>query len=185
MSVIDLLPTFASLAGAEPSTGRAIDGLNIADALLGRGEARSPRTQLYYYQQDELQAVRSGPWKLFLPLESPSRRHPHFAKLQAGEPLLFNLVEDVSTDKDVAATHPEVVERLMAIAQKARLELGDHTLRGRGPAASGTRHGPATGCAARVRPDGTAESAPVSMPPSSHGLCLQPIASIVCGRYGR
>ena len=89
MSVIDLLPTLASLTGAELPPSRAIDGLDVGDALLGRGEARSPRTELYYYQQDELQAVRSGPWKLFLPLEDPGRRHPHFARLRRGPAISF------------------------------------------------------------------------------------------------
>lgn len=137
MSMIDLLPTFAALSGTPMRTDRAIDGLDVSDALIGRGSARSARETLYYYQQDELQAIRSGPWKLFLPLESPGGRHPHFGVHPSDQPLLFNLEEDSASRNDLAPMRPRVVEQLLRIASRARSELGDRGVRGKGQRTAG------------------------------------------------
>ncbi len=137
MSLIDMLPTLASIAGIAPLGSLAIDGLDVSDALLGRGNGRSPRQDLYYYQQQELHAVRSGPWKLFLPLREPNPRHPHFAAGDLGRPMLFNLVEEPGSRTDLAASMPELVEDLTALAERTRSELGDRGIRGRGQRAPG------------------------------------------------
>ena len=132
VSMIDLLPTLAALSGTPVTVDRAIDGLDVSDALIGRGSARSPRETLYYYQQDELQAVRSGPWKLFLPLESPGGRHPHFGERPSDQPLLFNLAEDPGSRKNLATERSDIAERLLEVARQARSELGDRGVQGSG-----------------------------------------------------
>src|SRR5690606_588288 len=84
----------------------------------------SPYEAFYYYERDQLQAVRSGEWKLFLPLKSFSR-HPHLERGAPPTPLLFNVVEDIGSTTNVAERHPEIVARLTALAEKARADLGD------------------------------------------------------------
>ena len=129
-TTMDILPTFAKLAGARLS--HQVDGRNITGELTGTANRELPIPALFYYHTDQLQAVRSGPWKLFLPLQSFSR-HPHFKRgAQFNGPLLFNLVEDVSCQRNVVADHPEVVERLTALANRARADLGDRGKRGKG-----------------------------------------------------
>ena len=137
MSLIDMLPTLASIAGIALPEGPVIDGLDVSNALLGRGDARSPRRDLYYYHQQELHAVRSGPWKLFVPLQAANERHPHFGRGDTGRPMLFNLVEDPGSETDLAAARPEIVAELTAIAERARSELGDRDAPGRGQRAPG------------------------------------------------
>ena len=69
VSTMDLLPTFAAMAGA--ALPRApIDGHDVRAILFGEANAKSPwdAKGLMYYRIDQLQAVRSGPWKLYLPL---------------------------------------------------------------------------------------------------------------------
>ena len=132
MSMIDLLPTFAAMARQTLPMDRVIDGLDVRNALLGSGSARSPRQDLYYYQQDELQAVRVGPWKLFVPLDEPSRRHPHFGATDSGRPMLFNVVEDPASEIDLASSRPELVAQLLEVADRARSELGDRDRSGSG-----------------------------------------------------
>ena len=132
MSLIDMLPTFAALADARGSPEFKTDGLDVGDALLGRGAARSPRRELLYYHEDTLHAVRSGPWKLFLPLSEPSARHPHFGPEDTGRPLLFHVVDDPGARNDLASARPDIVERLTAVAEKARADLGDAGLPGAG-----------------------------------------------------
>lgn len=133
IATMDLLPTLAAWAGAELQEDRRIDGRNAAPAILGEKGARPPREAFYYYERDQLQAVRSGPWKLFVPLESFDR-HPHLEKGAAPRPLLFHVLDDIGCERNVAAEHPEVVARLEALAEKARADLG-----GRGRPGAGQR----------------------------------------------
>lgn len=136
VATMDLLPTFAALAGGAPPVGRRIDGYNIAGLLHGEPGARTPYSAFYYYQEQQLQAVRSGPWKLFLPLKADAR-HPHFRPGEESRALLFNLVEDIGSEHDVAGAHPDVVARLQALAGAAREELGDTDRPGAGQRAPG------------------------------------------------
>ncbi len=123
-TTMDLLPTLARLAGGKPPGDRIIDGHDIRPLLFGEPSAKSPYEVFYYYQQDQLQAVRQGPWKLFLPLKSFAR-HPHFSPEQPVELLLFNLVTDIGSSRNLAAQHSEIVKRLMVLAEQARADLGD------------------------------------------------------------
>ena len=125
LTTMELLPTLAGWAGAEIPSDRTIDGMDAGPVLTGESGARPAREELYYYQQDQLQAVRSGPWKLFLTLDDSYLRHPHFDSGEAQETLLFNLMEDIACERNVAQDNPEVVERLLRIAAEARADLGD------------------------------------------------------------
>jgi len=120
----DLLPTFAKLAGAEIPTDRIIDGRDIWPLLAGEKNAGSPHEAFFYYYLDQLQCVRSGEWKLRLPLENKfgtlTRKRP------APETLaLFNVADDPLESKDLAAEHPDIVARLTGYAGRAREDLGD------------------------------------------------------------
>lgn len=109
---------------------RIIDGHDISGLLYDAVPGESPYEAFYYYAQDQLQAVRSGPWKLFLPVKAS--RHPHFDARTPPQPLLFNVVEDIACEHNVAAQHPDVVASLQRRAEQAREELGDRGRPGRG-----------------------------------------------------
>lgn len=131
---IDLLPTVAGLAGA-PLPKQRIDGRDILPLLTGVDGAKSPHEALwFYYHQNELHAVRSGPWKLVLPHAYRTLGHPP-ARAVGGKPVryqqartelaLYNLEADPGESNDLAATHPDIVERLQIEVEKARADLGD------------------------------------------------------------
>ncbi len=122
-TTMDFLPTFTLLAGGEPPKDRVIDGKDIRPLLFGAPDAKSPYDAFYYYQLDQLHAVRSGKWKLFLPLDDP-QRHPRFRKGPT-PPLLFDLEADIASEDNLAEQHPDVVAALMKLAQQAREDLGD------------------------------------------------------------
>jgi arylsulfatase A len=122
-TTMDLLPTFARLAGTEPPNDRAIDGHDIWPLMVGRVEAESPYEAFYYYYVGQLQAVRSGRWKLHLPLEAKWRNFRGDAT--ASEAKLYDLKTDVGETKNLAGEHPDIVRRLLALAEKARAGLGD------------------------------------------------------------
>lgn len=133
-STMDVFPTVAAVLRA-PLSDLVIDGQDIWPLLLGREGARSPHEALFfYYHQNNLEAMRSGRWKLHF---------PHTYRTMAGREMggggkpgeydygakvglaLYDLEADVGETTDVAAEHPEVVERLQAMAEEMRRELGD------------------------------------------------------------
>jgi len=132
-TTMDLLPTFARFAGGREPGDRIIDGHDIRPLITGEPGAQSPYDAFFYYDGPQLQAVRSGPWKLFLPLED-FRTHPHFTRKEGGsdEPLLFHLVEDIDSSENRAAERPDIVTRLTALAETARADLGDRGRPGEG-----------------------------------------------------
>ncbi|MEM1296908.1 MAG: sulfatase-like hydrolase/transferase, partial [Verrucomicrobiota bacterium] len=59
-TTMDFLPTFAQLAGQRIEPTRKIDGKDIGNLLWGsEPDAKSPHEAFFYYQLDQLQAVRS------------------------------------------------------------------------------------------------------------------------------
>lgn len=130
---IDLLPTIAGFTGATLPT-RRIDGLDIAPLLKGDTRARSPHDAFYfYYNSNELQALRSGRWKLVFPHsyrtlgDQPRATGGIPAKYRSARAglELYDLEADRNETTDVAARHPDVVARLTALAERAREDLGD------------------------------------------------------------
>jgi arylsulfatase A len=134
VTLMDWLPTMASLAGTGPPADRPIDGKDLWP-LLSEGSAKSPHEAFYYYYGDQLQAVRAGNWKLFLPLDKKK------VTLNGGTrpaPLvLYDLSGDPGEKNDVSGGHPEVVRRLTGLAEKARTELGDVDRQGTGQRPAG------------------------------------------------
>mgnify|MGYP002629894437 FL=1 len=128
-STMDLYPTFAKLAGATLSPERKIDGKNIWSLLSNPQETKSPHDAFFYYFGDQLQAVRSGPWKLYLPLKE-RRINSRTVKEQPAE--LYHLYKDVGEENNVAAAHPDLVQRMIKHAEKARKDLGDADQTGSG-----------------------------------------------------
>jgi arylsulfatase A len=130
-ATIDILPTVAHLIGGELPE-HPIDGKNIWPLMSGEPGAKSPHEFYLFYWGRELQAIRSGDWKLHF---------PHTYRSLTGEPgrdgrpagysqgrtdlALFNLKEDVGETTDVKDQHPDVVARLKKLADQAREELGD------------------------------------------------------------
>ncbi len=122
---MDFLPTLAGLAGGMPDSARKIDGFDARDLWLGKPDAvsRYDKSGFYYYHMSQLQAVRRGPWKLYLPLE---RVLAQGAKKAAPKPLqLFDVRNDVGEQREVSTQHPDVVKSLLSLAEAAREDLGD------------------------------------------------------------
>jgi arylsulfatase A-like enzyme len=140
-TTMDLLPTFARLAGGVVPQDRTIDGHDIRSLIQGELDAKSPYDVFYYYHTDQLQAVRSGSWKLYIPLKEFTR-HPHFKQGETSRPLLFDVVNDIGSARNVASQHPGVVKRLMRLAELARNDLGDADRPGSGQRPAGQVESP-------------------------------------------
>lgn len=130
-ATIDLVPTIAGLVQAD-LPAQTIDGCDIWPLMSGWPDGKTPHESYLYYWGNELQAIRSGPWKLHF---------PHAYRSLAGKPgqngkpngyredkidlSLFNLHHDIGETTDVKSQHPDVVEQLQQLAEQARVELGD------------------------------------------------------------
>lgn len=120
-STMDLFVIVLKLAGAEPPRDRILDGDDLRPALFGTGP--SPRQVMFYYRDDELYAVRKGPFKAHFvtkaaygpDVDTPEPHDP---------PLLYNLDRDPSEKTDVAAHQPDVIAELRRIADEHRRGVG-------------------------------------------------------------
>jgi arylsulfatase A-like enzyme len=128
---IDVLPTLARLASA-PLPPLPIDGRDVSPLLLGEPGARSPHEALLFYYGAELRGIRGGRHKLVLPHRSQTLDGPPGSGGKPGPyrdeavPLaLYDLVADVGETTDVAPALPDVVARMLAVAERAREDLGD------------------------------------------------------------
>ena len=113
-STLDLMATFAHLAGAELPTDRTLDSEDLTPALLGEGA--SPRETMFFYTRGELYGVRQGPYKLHLWTREPVRygRPP----IKHDPPLLYHVEHDPGEQFDLAAKKPEVVKQLQDAINK-------------------------------------------------------------------
>ncbi|HPO12574.1 MAG TPA: sulfatase [Candidatus Hydrogenedentes bacterium] len=114
---LDLLPTFVALAGGTPPSDRSIDGQNIAPLLLGTGQPSS--RDFFFYLLEDLQAMRSGPWKLKRPFKGSV-----YGKPEEHPVLLFNLENDPGEKNNVAEQHPDIVKQLEERMQAFEKGLG-------------------------------------------------------------
>jgi len=129
-STIDILPTFATIAGA-PMPEKKIDGVNILPLLEGKNE--NPRDVFYFFYGNALQAVRQGRWKLYFPhsyrsYESDEPGKDGYPGKRTQKETLFELYDlknDISERNNVINQHLDIAKRLEKLAEKARQELGD------------------------------------------------------------
>lgn len=135
-STIDILPTLAALTGSTLPK-KKIDGVDISPLI--KGKEASPREYfLYYYNKNSLEAVRDGRFKLIFPhkhatyLEPANDGFPGKVGQDEIGLSLYDLRRDPGERFDVKDMYPEVVERLSAIAEKAREDLGDDLMNRKG-----------------------------------------------------
>jgi arylsulfatase A-like enzyme len=95
MHVVDLMPTFLTLAAGRQRQERPVDGLDMG-ATLAMGTA-SPRTEIIFEVRGSVRqpTILSGNYKLM-------------------GSKLFDIVADPTESTDIAAAHPGVVRRLAA-----------------------------------------------------------------------
>jgi arylsulfatase A len=112
-SELDVLQTFASLAGAPAPSDRVLDGYDLSKTL--RGNAPSPRETLFYYEGATLNGVRRGSFKIHAELPAGRGRSGGAAAETPLQWELFNLDEDPSEKIDLSKQRPELVTKLLGL----------------------------------------------------------------------
>ncbi len=131
-SNIDLFPTMAEISGANLPNHK-IDGVSLLPLI--KGEDVNPRTSfLYYLNNNDLEAVSDGEYKLIFPhryvtygefLPGNDGQPGELTTKQINKPELYDLRRDPGERYNVIELYPEVVHKLMQIADEAREDLGD------------------------------------------------------------
>ncbi|MFT5129139.1 MAG: arylsulfatase A [Rhodothermales bacterium] len=120
-SATDMMATLATICGGKAPSDRTLDSLDLTPALKGTGE--SPRDDFFYWTRAELHAVRSGPWKLHLKQREPIN---YGRAVILPKPQLFHLEHDISEAYDVASSHPEIVAKLLAMADAHKAQIAPY-----------------------------------------------------------
>ncbi len=120
---MDILPTFAGLAGADLPTDRVLDGRDLWPLLSGATD-ESPHEYFYFFAgrgrqgETRMQGIRKGRYKLRLAAEANGQ-------LVAGE--LYDLYADAAEKFDISSRHSNLVEQLLAQARAFLTELEQST----------------------------------------------------------
>jgi arylsulfatase A-like enzyme len=117
VSTIDFSHSFAALTGQTPAAEGCLDSLNVLDALLGKPEAKGRDHMLQQDNGSGNYGLRSGEWKLVRLKRraiSEARVSQDELPLPPGLHALYHLTTDPGETTDVAAAHPEVLQRLSA-----------------------------------------------------------------------
>jgi arylsulfatase A len=119
---IDVLPTFARLAGTKAPADRVIDGQDLWPLMSGETGAQSPHKLFYYFggsppgNPPNLGAIRDERWKLHL-------------KRQEGQLVgveLYDLEGNISEQRNRLKDHPDIATRLQAAARQFEKSLSEN-----------------------------------------------------------
>jgi len=118
-SQIDLLASFASLAGEKLSTGDAPDSQNHLDVLTGK--SKSDREWLVEHASNGRLSLIKGDWKFIEP--GPGVKIQVNTNTETGNdplPQLYNLKTDLGEKKNAAAENPAIVKELTDLLQEIK-----------------------------------------------------------------
>lgn len=116
---MDLLPTFAGLAGSDLPDDRVLDGRDLWPLLSGASE-ESPHDYFYFFHGSRtgaptrMEGIRNGRYKLRL-------RSAGSGELEALQ--LYDLLADAGEKFDIRERHPALVGKLLARAQAFLADL--------------------------------------------------------------
>jgi arylsulfatase A-like enzyme len=115
---IDVLPTLATVFGAELPKGRILDGRDLGPLLANPNATPVRDTHLYFTAAQKLEAIRQGPWKLFL--LDPAKRKDEPVRTA---PALYNVVDDPAELTNQAGQQADIVARLTKEAAERLAEI--------------------------------------------------------------
>jgi len=130
-NIMDFMPTFAELIAYGLPTDRIIDGKSMLELIQEGKDTLMIDREFFYYYRDQLQAIRKGDWKLFLPLAVRQTRWDEILKEGPGQEIkLVNLKTDLQEKIDLSDDFPKKLEELMKLAEMVRIDLGDNDSQG-------------------------------------------------------
>lgn len=111
-TALDVLPTAAALANA-PLPDKKLDGYNIWPVLIANKQIT--RDAFMFYRGDQVFAVRDGKWKAHFITQTA---YPNGPLEYQKTPLLYDLDTDPSEKYNVAAKHPEIIQKIKELKER-------------------------------------------------------------------
>lgn len=99
--VVDWMPTFTDLVGAEPQNDPKWDGTDIWPLLSGQPERPTDRCMFWNFMGGAQLGIRCGDWKLI------SREKNGKRTLE-----LFNIADDLGEERELSFENPKIVKEL-------------------------------------------------------------------------
>ena len=136
---MDILPTIMKLTSSALSKQK-IDGLDFSNVLLGKTVKSQREIFYYYYDENNLKAVRYQHWKLVLPHSSQSYAAGVLGTAGSNgtsptlpvKLALYDLAHDPGEAYDVQTQYPDMVKKMMTFVEEARADLGDDLTNNKG-----------------------------------------------------
>ena len=113
-TTMDFLPSITKLIGGELPV-KKIDGIEMSD-LFFSNEISSKRDIFFYYNEDNLEAIRYKNWKLHIKKEGDNVNE------------LYNLEKDIGESNNLFNENKNLVNQLLSYIDSFRKELGDKSL---------------------------------------------------------
>lgn len=123
ISGVDYLPTVCDIAGIQPPQDRTIDGTSIRPLLDGSDDTfhRSQPLYWFFYRLNPAIAMRDRQWSVIAESNDAQRPKTHplvrddMPRIKSSRPVklrLFNLESDLDQQHDLAASQPELLDRM-------------------------------------------------------------------------
>jgi len=122
ITLMDILPTFCTLAGAPVPDDRPVDGVDITSVIMG--EIESQQREFIYFYRDRLKGFRYGDWKAKL-AHPGFRGVPGRVAIDAHPLSLFNLKEDPGERNNLAEQYPEKLRWMLSRMDSAYVAMGE------------------------------------------------------------
>ena len=129
-SAMDLFHTLSKLVGVPIPNDRIIDSYDLSPTLFKN--QKSSRDFIFYYRGTQLYALRLGEFKAHFITQG---EYGEFGeKIIHNPPLLYNLSHDPAEKYNIIDKHPEIIEKIKALAKKHKdkMVIGKDLLRKRG-----------------------------------------------------
>ena len=118
VSQVDFMASFAKMLGVKINENDAIDSFDLLDVLL---KNQTKGRDFIVHQGNSTMAVIMGDWKYIVPNKGP--KVSQFTNIEMGNdpaPQLYNLKDDISETKNLAAVNPEKVKEMESLLQKIK-----------------------------------------------------------------
>jgi arylsulfatase A len=120
VSLVDILPTLASIAGFSPPSDRTLDGVDVWPVITGQS-ANRPSEAIFSFNEENfgvvnLSMIRKGQWKLHVRTQNRS----------VTPVALYDLENDLGETTDRKSVEPAVVADLVSLGEQLVADILDN-----------------------------------------------------------
>jgi arylsulfatase len=131
ITAMDIMPTILKLTDTGFPRMNPMDGKDIWPILSGEKGAKTPYEAFFFVNKKEVQAVRSGKWKLHVPHKYRVCPHPGKNGMPGDQDnfggsiglALYDLDKDPGEQHNVADKYPKVVKKLKKYIEDFKIDI--------------------------------------------------------------